>query len=182
MALDMNPDHINDADRQLEARIIESGNGYAADNAESKELNKSRTKRRGEIKEMGFRTDSYQTAIHVLKDLTPEEGKVFMRDLQTFLRILGAKQQDLFPDEQLRAAKRVERAQNKKAAKPRSKEELDEATNDNARSDPNAGGAKPAVDNDDAEQAEGAAALEAKTPKMSQSQQAAQKRAELGLD
>lgn len=181
MALDMNPDHINDADRQLEARIIASGNGYAADNAESKELNKSRTKRRGEIKEMGFRTDSYQTAIHVLKDLTPEEGKVFMRDLQTFLRILGAKQQDLFPDEQLRAAKRVERAQNKKASKPRSKEELDAATNENARSDPNAGGAKPAVDND-AEQAEGEAALTEKTPKMSQSQQAAQKRAELGLD
>ncbi len=189
MALEMNPEFVNDADRQLEARILESGNSYAAANAESKKLNKKRAEVRAKIKEMGVRTDAYQTAIHIIKDLTPEEGKVFLSDLEMLVRILGAKQQDLFAEEQVKAQKRVEKAQAKAAGKPRTPEEIDAANQDNPRSDPNSGGAKPQTPpdppsdpNPSGEQEEGDKVLEAQAPVMSQSQKAAKKRAAAGLN
>jgi hypothetical protein len=189
MALDMDPDHINDADRQLQVRIAETGTSYAAANAESKKLSEKRAKIRATIKEMGVRTDAYQTAIHIVKDLSPSEGKAFMADLELLVKVLGAKQSDLFPEEQVRALKREEkRTAAKNSTGVRTPEELDAATNGNPRSDPNAGGAKPELPPDpppvdsEAEQAAGAAALAAAAPKMSQSQKAAQKRVAAKLD
>lgn len=156
MPMERNPDYINEAHRQLKERVIQSGIAYAADNQESKKLNKSRSKRRADIKEMGFRTDSYQQAVYAAKNLTPSEAKDFFRDMKTIYEWLSAKQQDLFPEEQLAAKKREEKkrekarkdAEAKKAAE--SQKGVDASTN--KRSDPKTGGAggvdgrKPAKD------------------------------------
>lgn len=145
MPMERNPDYINEAHRQLKERVIQSGIAYAADNQESKKLNKSRSKRRADIKEMGFRTDSYQQAVYAAKNLTPSEAKDFFRDMKTIYEWLSAKQQDLFPEEQLAAQKREQRrkdkekrdAEAKKVAE--SQQGVDASTN--KRSDPKTGGA-----------------------------------------
>ena len=182
MPMNENPDEINNPDRQIAARVYNEAEAYAETRRASRDLNDKRTTSRKRIEEMGFRKDAYQAAIRVIKDLTPREQKDFMRDLQTFLKILGGRQADLFPDEALKAAKREEKrkqaAAEEKAKSGRSP--------DHPRSNPKSGGAgkaKPAespatgTSEDEAEQAAGAAVLDAGLPetKKSQSAQAAEK-------
>lgn len=137
-----NPDEINNPDRQIAARVYNEAEAYAETRKVSKDLNEKRTKSRKNIVEMGFRKDAYQVAIRVVKDLTPREQKDFIRDLQTFLKILGGRQADLFPEEALKAAKREEKRK-EKAAEDKARAGR---SPDHPRSDPAAGGAgKPAA-------------------------------------
>lgn len=192
MPMEQDPDKINDADRQIEAKVYKQAQDYAETRVESRELNERRNEGRKEIVKMGFRKDAYQSAIRIIKDLTPREQADYMRDLKTFLKILGAKQADLFPEEHLRNIKREEdRKQREKEAKSSAGR-----SPDHPRSDPKSGGAgKPkakkdakkstgnvvpmkrpteAAANEAAEQAEGEAVL-------SQSELAAKKLADAGI-
>lgn len=146
MPMEEDPDKINDADRQIAARVYNEAEAYADTRRVSRDLNDKRTKSRKKIEEMGFRKDAYQTAIRVIKDLLPREQKDFMRDLSTFLKILGGRQADLFPEEALKAAKREEK---RKAAaaenKPKTRAQADAKSDKNPKSDPKRGGAGKAV-------------------------------------
>lgn len=135
------PDKINDADRALEAHILKAGESYAESTIRQRAENKRRAENRKRISDLGIRTDAYQTAIKLVKDLTDSERKDFIRDLRLVTKVLGARQADLFPDEKIKAEKRVEKAKERAAKKPRGKDELDAATNANPRSNPATGGA-----------------------------------------
>ncbi len=163
-----NPDEINDPQRQIEANIDKIGERYSASHKRSRTENKERADIRGRAKELGMRTDAFQVGVRIVKDLTANERKDFLRDLNLVVTVLGAKQGVLFPDEALRAAKREERKTEKAAGKPRTQAELDANTDNNPASNPANGGAQ--VDIEDAiakataaEQAEGAALLEGKS-------------------
>lgn len=168
MAMTDDPDFINDADRQLEARIFKTGEEYAASNKRQKAENKARAENRNKIKEMGISTHAYQIAVKVVKDLTPGERADWIRDFQMVVKVLGKRQKELFPEEALKAEQRAKRQAEKAAGKPRSQAELDAETDSNPRSNPAAGGAQ--IDLEDAiaattaaEQAEGEAVLEGKS-------------------
>lgn len=139
MPMNDNPDEINDAERQIQARLYQEAQGYAETRKESAVLNKKRATSRKKIEEMGFRTDAYQVGIRIVKDLSDRERKDFMRDLKLVVDVLGKRQADLFPDEALKAAKREEarKAENK----PKSKAAADAKSDASKRSDPKSGGA-----------------------------------------
>jgi len=164
----MDPDKINDADRQIEATILKQGQDYAARNQRSKAENKGRAESRARIKEIGMDTNAYATAVRLIKDKTQDELKAWRRDFELTLKVMGSKQKELFPEEQLKAEARIQRQQEKKDGKPRGKKDLDAQTDANKRSDPSSGGAQ--VDLEEAiaaqtakEQAEGDALLEGKS-------------------
>lgn len=166
--VEMDPDKINDHDRQIEARILKEGQDYAARNQRSKAENKGRAESRARIKELGMDTNAYATAIRLIKDKTPEELKAWRRDFELTLKIMGSKQKELFPEEQLRAEKRLERQRDAAAKKGRSKDELDAKTDSDPRSDPNAGGAQIDIEQairerQEREQAEGETILAGKS-------------------
>ncbi len=186
MAMEMDPEKVNDeqrsADLQIENSILKAGEAYSASHRRSRTENKERASNRARIKDLGMRTDAYQVGVRIVKDLTENERKDFLRDLNLVVKVLGAKQAELFPDEALKAAKREEKQREKKAKEGRSQEELDAATNDNPRSDPAAGGAKPQTESQaEAEQSEGDAVLDAMAPKISQSDKAKRLREKAGL-
>lgn len=137
MPMEDNPEVINDADRQIQSRLYTEAQAYAETRKESAVLNKTRATSRKKVDEMGFRTDAYQTAIRIVKDLSDRERADFMRDLKTIVGVLGKRQAELFPEEALKAAKREEQRKQKaaeeKAAAGRSP--------DHPRSDPASGGA-----------------------------------------
>lgn len=198
--IEMDPAKINDADRYVESKILEAGEAYAESNKRQKVENKKRAENRAKIKDLGVGTYAYQVAVKICKDLTETERGDFLRDLDVLVRVLGPKQKDLFADELIKAEKRAQR-QAEKAAKVTGKEGAPDPDN-NPRSDPNAGGAKPQTEEkpwpDDVaaadaaafvesekrlrepdappdvpgEQAEGEAALAAAMPKTKQAQSA----------
>lgn len=159
---------LSDADRQIESALLKQGQEYAARNQRSKAENKGRAESRARIKEIGMDTNAFATAVRLIKDKRPDEIKAWMRDLQLTLKVMGGRQRELFPEEQLRAEKRAQDAARKKEGKPRGKDELDSQTDTNRRSDPAAGGAQ--VDIEEAiarqtaqEMAEGEALLAGKS-------------------
>lgn len=178
----------NDAEAQIEATLFKQGQDYADRNKRSQTENKGRADSRAAIKSLGMNPSAFAQAIKLIKDLTPTELKDWKRDFELTLRVMGSRQRDLFPLEQLKAEARIQRAKDKAAGKPRSSAELDAAGDNNPNSDPKNGGAQ--VDLEDAiakataaEQAEGAAVLDqaptnAKAAgKKSQTAKAAEKRA-----
>lgn len=139
MAMEEDPAKINDADRQIQARLYEQAQSYAETRVQSRKLNKQRAESRAKIMEMGFRSDSYQTGIRIIKDLSARERDDFMRDLNLILKVLGSRQADLFPEEALKAAKREE--QRKAENQPKPPAEADAKSDANPRSNPAKGGA-----------------------------------------
>jgi hypothetical protein len=201
VAMETDPAKINDADRQLDAKINEAADWYAGSNARQKDENKGRAENRKHVSDLGLSTKAYQWAVQLLKSgLTDFEIKDVLRDLEIFVRVLGDRQAELFPAELAAATKRRERKAEKAAKEPRGGEELDAATDANPKSDPAAGGAgkrgrkaKEAVtdlnraplsaDANAAEQASGEALLATagKGEPLSQSAQVAAINAKLGL-
>lgn len=190
----MDPTKINDADRAIEQSIFTEGQGYAARNARSKEENKGRAAARERIKNLGMSPQAFGAAVAVVKTKTPRELEDYMRDFLLAVKVLSQKQAELFPEEAAAALKREQLREQKAAAIPRTKEELDAASDANSRSAPDAGGAKPRKPKvvagtdtlpppvPDDEQAQGEAALAAGLPettaagvKKSQSQIAQEK-------
>jgi hypothetical protein len=140
--METDPSKINDADRQLEAKINEAADWYAGSNARQKDENKGRAENRKHVSDLGLSTKAYQWAVQLLKSgLSEVEIKDVLRDLEIFVRVLGDRQAELFPAELAAATKRRERKAEKAAKEPRGGEELDAATDANPKSDPAAGGA-----------------------------------------
>lgn len=166
--MEQDPAKINDADRQIEASLLKQGQDYAARNQRSKAENKGRAESRAKIKEIGMDTNAFATAVRLIKDKRPDEIKAWLRDLNLTLKVMGSKQRELFPEEQLRAEKRAQAEADRKAKAGRTQAELDAQTDGNKRSDPASGGAQ--VDLEEAiaaqterEKAEGEAILAGKS-------------------
>lgn len=138
MAMTDDPNYINDPDRQLASNIDKLGDRYSGSHKRSRTENSERSQIRARAKELGIRTDAFQVGVRIVKDLTANERKDFLRDLDLIVKTLGARQADLFPDEALRAAKR----EASKGNKPRTPAELDANTDTNPASDPANGGAQ----------------------------------------
>lgn len=132
------PNFINDPDRQIASSIDKIGERYSASHKRSRTENKERSEIRARAKELGIRTDAFQVGVRIVKDLTANERKDFLRDLDLIVKTLGARQAELFPDEALRAAKR----EAAKGNKTRTQAELDAKTDTDPKSDPAAGGAQ----------------------------------------
>ena len=175
MAMETDPAKINDMDRQLKQSIFTEGQSYAARNSRSKEENKGRAASRERIKNLGMVPQAFGQAVLVVKTKTPGEIDDYVRDFLLSIEVLRQQQADLFPEELAAALKREQLRMQKAAAIPRTQEELDAASDANARSAPDAGGAKPrkpkVVAGTDTlpppvpdEQAEGEAALAAGLP------------------
>ena len=157
-----------DAEKQIEATLFKQGQDYADRNKRSKIENEGRAESRKKIKAIGMDPNAYATAIRLIKDKTPRELQDWRRDFELTLKVMGSKQRELFPEEQLKAEARIQRAKDKAAGKPRTQAELDANTDTNRKSNPANGGAQ--VDLEEAiaaqtakELAEGAALLEGKS-------------------
>lgn len=186
----------NDADAQIEATIFKQGQDYAERNARSKEENAGRAESRAKIKNLGMDTNAYATAIRLIKDKTQAEITAWKRDFELTLKVMGSKQRELFPIEQMKAEARIQKAKDKAAKEPRSGAELDAATDTNPKSDPASGGAQIDLEDviaaaggqtiEEREAAEGEAAIAEAAPtlakKPSQSERAAAKRAAAGMN
>lgn len=178
----------DDFDKNLENVLFQQGQDYADRNKRSRNENKGRAESRAKIKELGMNPNAYATAIRLIKDLTPAELSDWKRDFELTLKVMGSRQKELFPEEQLKAEARIQRAAEKAAGKARTKEELDAKTDSDPKSDPANGGAQ--VDLEDAiksvtdkEAAEGEKVLDqAPTNKKSQSAKAAEARQAAGTD
>lgn len=176
---------ITEAEAQIEATLFKQGQEYAARNQRSKAENKGRAEGRAKIKELGMNPSAYAQAIKLIKDLTPAELKDWKRDFELTLKVMGSKQRELFPDEQLAAEARIQRAKDKAAGKPRGKDELDAKTDTDPKSDPAAGGAQVDIEQAIAEatakeQADGEALLEGKSGAWRMGFNAAAAKAERG--
>lgn len=133
-----NPDEINDADRYIEQTLWKEGQAYADHNRESKERNKARAESREKVKKIGVNTNAYATAVAHIKNMSSREREEWLRDYNLTMKVLGARQAELFPDEALKIAKR-ESDRKAREAEARTKAGPDADTNH--RSDPKRGGA-----------------------------------------
>lgn len=141
--METDPDKINDYERKIEQSVFTEGQGYAARNARSKEENKGRAAARDRIKQLGMSPQAFGAAVALVKSKTPRELEDYLRDFNAVLKVLRQKQAELFPDEAAAALKREALREQKAAEIPRDTKALDEKTDNDKRSDPNKGGAKP---------------------------------------
>jgi hypothetical protein len=139
---DQRDETLTDAEAQIEATLFKQGQEYAARNQRSKAENKGRAESRAAIKSLGMNPSAYAQAVKLIKDLTPGELKDWKRDFELTLKVMGSKQRELFPAEQLAAEARIQRAKDKAAKAGRTKAEMDADSDANPRSDPTAGGAQ----------------------------------------
>jgi hypothetical protein len=140
MAMETDPDKINDRDRQLQQSILREGQSYAARNARSKAENKGRAESRAKIKELGMDPNAFHTAAGLVKRFTPTQLKDWLRDFNTTMDVLTAQQAELFPEELAAARKREDAAKQRESAKVTGKEGAPDPDT-NPRSDPKRGGA-----------------------------------------
>lgn len=109
------PELINDPERKLEAKVVQQAEKYQGSRVRSQAENKIKAEGRKEIDKLGFRTDAYQSALRVARDLTPAEQKQYVRDFRFFLKVFGDKQQELWPEDAAKAAARFKRKTERKA-------------------------------------------------------------------
>jgi hypothetical protein len=169
-----------DAGDNTKRRVNDLAERYAGSLNRSSGENDMRKDLREKIEELGYSAKAFQPAVSIAKSMTRSEADHYLTSMQFFVEALLGRQGELFPA----AAAKIEKRLAKAAEKPRTQAELDEHTDTSPKSDPDAGGAKPQVDNA-AEQAEGEAALAAGlkgTAKASQSAKAAAKRSAAGLN
>lgn len=115
MMIEEDPDKINDPNRALEAKVVQQAEKYQGSRLRSQAENKVKAEGRKEIDKLGFRTDAYQSALRVARDLTPAEQKQYVRDFRFFLKAFGDKQQELWPEDAAKAAARAKRKAEAKA-------------------------------------------------------------------
>lgn len=146
--LEDDPDKINDPNRQLETKVVAQAEKYQQSRLRSQSENKIKADGRKEIDKLGFRTDAYQSALRVARDLTPAEQKQYVRDFRFFLKVFGDKQQELWPEDAAKAAARAKRkaeraAKDRAAAGGETQEQQERrlAADTKRRSDPKSGGA-----------------------------------------
>lgn len=136
--METDPDAINDPRRST---IWKQGKIYAADNAESKERNESRAESREDIKSIGMIPNAFATAVKHVKDKSPRERKQWLDDYLLTIKVLGSAQQELFPNEALKAEKREADRKAKEAEERKAAKEAEAADAAGSRSDPKSGGA-----------------------------------------
>lgn len=173
-------------DDTIKNRVNELADRYAGSMRRSAGENDMRKELREKIEEMGYSAKAFQPAVAIARTMTKGEADDYLMSLQFFVEALLGRQGELFPEAVEKINKRLE----KQAAEGRSDDELDDATDSNPRSNPDAGGAPPQVQNPEGEQEEGAAALDAglaqtkakaRAPRKAQSEIAAEKLAKAGL-
>lgn len=142
------PELINDPERKLEAKVVQQAEKYQGSRVRSQAENKIKAEGRKEIDKLGFRTDAYQSALRVARDLTPAEQKQYVRDFRFFLKVFGDKQQELWPEDAAKAAARFKRKAERKAEEAAKaggetpeQQERRLAADFKRRSDPKSGGA-----------------------------------------
>ena len=145
----MSPEEKSEADAQLERRTIELVDRYAGSLKRSTGENKMRTDLREKVEEMGRSKKAYQHAVMLARSMTKYEAEQYLDDLAWFAKLLLGRQLELFPEEAAAVEKRAAKKAAEAAAGGRTQAELDAQTDASQRSDPNAGGAKPAVDNEE---------------------------------
>lgn len=177
-------DRLNeDAELQIDGKIIKLAEEYNALNRRSKDLSDDRKVIRENVEKLGVHALAWQHAVKITKDMTEGERRDYQVSMNRVMKVIGERAGDLFPEAQEAANKRAERK-----AKITGKEGAPDP-DANPRSDPNAGGAKPRTDEMAAgvihepgtngtppdvpgEQGEGEAALAAAMPKTKQAQSA----------
>lgn len=127
-----------EAKSYIASKVIEVAEDYAASVKRSRGENKKRAKGRETIDKLGVRTDAFQHGLRLVKDLTINEQKQYLRDLKMVISVVGRRQMELFPEDALRAKKR-EDALRAKEADAKAKAGVDADTS--PRSDPKSGGA-----------------------------------------
>lgn len=153
-------DRINDVeahvDKQIDAMLTE----YAKCDEDSADLTARRAEIRERAEKLGFSSAEFQEAVRKSKKMTKREREAHNAKVERIIRLAETRQAELWPEQYEKARKREEE-RDAEAAAAKSAAGVDPDTN--ARSDPNAGGAKPQtpVENPADEQAAGDAALNA---------------------
>jgi chromosome segregation ATPase len=174
-------DRVNDIEAHVDSKIDRLLTEYAQCDMDSADLTTRRAEIREEAEKLGFASAEFQEAVRKVKKMTKREREHHDANVERIIRLAETRQAELWP-EQAKKAREREEARDNAAAEARTAAGVDPDTN--PRSNPDAGGAKPQIDNA-AEQAEGEAALAdglKGTTKASQSAKAAAKRSAAGLN
>ncbi len=175
-------DTMEAADTQIDATINKLADQYAGCDARSAEINDERKTIRENVEKLGINPKAFVHAVARIKQMSKTESQHYDESIDRVMSVIGDRQMELYPEHAERIRKREERKEAKAAEQGRSQEELDAATNENPRSDPAAGGAKPQTElQAEAEQSEGDAVLDAMAPNISQSDKAKRLREKAGL-
>jgi hypothetical protein len=131
-----------------------------------KNLNDEIKEEREQMEKIGVHPRAYQDEVRNFKLYDESERALYMASRRRMQEVLAPVEESMFAEEIAERKKKAERKAAKDGNKPRTPAEIDAAAQDNPRSDPNAGGAKPQTPpNPPGEQDEGAAALAAAAPK-----------------
>ncbi len=155
-------DRINDLDAKIDSDLLKIAEEYVECENQAKALNERKKSLREKAERLEQHPTAFRTAIMWVKLFSNADRISVLSSFHRMIGILGDRQKDLFPEQ----VKKLEERAAKKMAKDggRTQSELDAATDTSERSDPNVGGAKPAVENPPDEQAAGDAALNAGLP------------------
>lgn len=178
-------DRINDVDAKIDGELLKLAEDYVALENRAKEITEQKKLIREKAERMDQHPTAFRTAISWVKLFSNADRVSVLSSFHRMMHVLGERQGELFPEQAKKLAER-EAKNAEKAAIDATKAGPDADTN--PRSNPDAGGAKPQVQNPAGEDAEGDAALAAMTPattaakKLSQSEKAAAKRAAAGMN
>lgn len=132
------PDGINNVD----STVLKLAEQYQSCNVRSRELNDERKVIRENVDKLGIDPSAFTVALAMVRDKTPGERQDYQNSLNRVLGALDGKEVDLFGQADIdarnkRADKRAERDQKKGT----SREQQDDKSDKNKRSNPDAGGA-----------------------------------------
>lgn len=155
------------ANLEIDDKIFKSAERIISLEARRKNINDEIASEKSQMETLGVDKFAFMDALRLVKKLDTDQRKSYLTSHRRVMDALSRRQSELFED---RIPDR----------------DADSESDSNPRSDPNAGGAKPLLDNA-AEQAEGEAALAEAAPsisgkKKSQSEKAAAKLAAAGLN
>lgn len=114
--METDPSKINDYNRKREATIWQKGQKYAEQNEVSKEQTEARKADREDMEKIDIDPSAFHAAVGLIKRKTPAKLAKYLADFNLVLKVLGKRQQELFPTEMLALAKR-EQAEKDRAAK-----------------------------------------------------------------
>jgi hypothetical protein len=196
--LDEDADRINDVEGHLDKQLLKLAEQYASCDRRSAEINEERKTIRDNAEKIGVPSKSFVHAVAMTKQMSEGERRDYQVGVNRVLKAISERQNDLFPVEAEKIRKREQAA-----ADAQTTPGPDADTN--PRSDPNSGGAKPqtessvensgekpwpddpqtaAIQQAQAEQAEGESVIEEMQPetkKASQSAKAKEKLAAAGM-
>lgn len=177
-----------DAERQIDGKLIKLAEEYASCDRRSHDINEERKNIRENVAKIGIDPLAWQHAVKQVKSMSKGERRDYQVSVNRVLRALSDRQAELFPVEAEKIKKREDAKKAENKAKTR--EEVDANADANPRSDPASGGAARPSEEElskaaaDAEQKAGDEALTAALPKTrkSQSQVSAEKLAKAGMN